>query len=172
MYDNKKEIDIPIEERLMVYPKQRQELFLNLVENYKIFCPNLKMIYAGLNFDSELKMDYLVIFEVDKKGKPFILWDAPFAFTTRSTPAYRYVVREKMHKQFFDECTKHLCQMDKSKFVEFLNSSLCNNLTIDPNSDRYWKHPNNSHSLMKGMTELGLLYVPEGFINKGRRKVD
>ena len=172
MFNDEKEIDIPMEERLMIYPKQRQQLFLNLVENYKIFCPNLKMIYAALNFDSELKIDYLVVFESTIKGKPFIIWDSPFAYTNRSIPSYRYIVKNKMHKEFFEMCLNHMCQMERDKFIQFINSSLCGNLNTNSNSPQYWKLPDNSNELMKGMSGLGLLYVPEGFSNKGRRKVD
>lgn len=172
MFTDKKEIDVPIEERLIVYPKQRQQLFLNLVENYKVFCPNLKMIYAALNFDSELKMDYLLLFEASMKGKQFILWDSPFIYTNRSIPSYRYAVKNKLHKEFFDTCLNHLCQIDKSKFIEFLGSQLCGHLSTNSNDPKYWKSPDNLHALLKGMSELGLLYVPEGFVNKGRRKVD
>ena len=172
MYSKNKELNIPIEERLMIYPKQRQQLFLNLVENYKIFCPNIKMIYAAMNFDSELKIDYLVMFETIHKGKPFILWDSPFMYTNRSVPAYRYVVKNSLHKDFFESCANHFCQMDRDKFIEFLNSDLCGNLSADSNNPSYWKLPENSHALMKGMSEMGLLYIPEGFRNTGKRKVD
>lgn len=172
MYSNKKEIDIPIEERLMVYPKQRQQLFLNLVENYKIFCPGINMIYAALNFDSELKIDYLVIFESVIKGKSFILWDSPFMYTNRAIPAYRYVVKNNLHKEFYETCTGHFCQMDREKFMEFLESSLCGNLSTDSKNPLFWKLPENSHALMKGMSEMSLLYIPEGFRNTGKRKVD
>lgn len=172
MFSEKKEFEAPIEERLMVYPKQRQQLFLNLVENYKIFCPTIKMIYAALNFDSELKIDYLVIFEGIKKGKKFIFWDSPFTFTNRSIPAYRYAVKNNLHKDFFESCMKHFCQIEYSKFTEFVNSSLCENLSNKPNDPLYWKNSDNSDKFMKGMSELGLMYVPEGFRNTGRRKVD
>ena len=172
MFSDKIEFDVPMEERLMIYPKQRQQLFLNLVENYKIFLPNLKMIYAALNFDSELKIDYLVIFEAYKKGKPFILWDAPFIYTNRAMPAYRYAVKNNKHKEYFDTCLKHLCQMERDKFTQFLTSDLCGHLSINNKNSSYWKSPDNSNELMKGMSELGLQYVPEGFVNKGRRKVD
>ena len=172
MYSKDKEIEIPVEERLMVYPKQRQQLFLNLVENYKIFCPNIKMIYAALNFDSSLKIDYLVMFESVFKGKTFILWDSPFMYTNRAIPAYRYIVKNNLHKDFFDSCANHLCQMEREKFGEFLISDLCGNLSLEPSSPKYWKSPENSHSLMKGMSEMGLLYIPEGFRNTGKRKVD
>lgn len=172
MYDKSKEIDIPIEERLMIFPKQRQQLFLNLVENYKIFCPNIKMIYAALNFDSALKIDYLVIFESERKGKSFILWDSPFTYTNRSVPSYRYVVKNNLHNDFFETCKSHFCQMDRDKFFDFLRSDLGGNLSSNPEDPSYWKSPTNAHILMKGMSEMGLLYIPEGFRNTGRRKVD
>ena len=59
------------------------------------------MIYGALNFDSELKIDYIVIFEATFKGKKFILWDAPYIYTPRCVPAYRYVVKNNLHKEFF-----------------------------------------------------------------------
>ncbi len=169
MYSDRNEFEAPIEERVLIYPKQRKQLFLNLVANYKIFCPNLKMIYAALNFDSELKIDYLVIFEIIKKGKSIILWDSPFIYTNRAIPAYRYAVKNNLFKEYFDTCMMHFCQMDRDKFIEFLNSSLCGNLKTNENDPLYWKSPNNAHTLMKGMSELGLLYIPEGFRNRGNR---
>ena len=172
MYSAKKEFDVPMEERLVVYPKQRQQLFLNLVENYKLFCPNIKMIYAALNFDSELKIEYLVMFETEHKGKSFILWDAPFIYTNRAIPAYRYAVKNKLHKEYFDTCMGHFCQIERDKFYEFLSSDLCGNLSTNPNDPAYWKSSDNSHTLMKGMSEMSLLYIPEGFRNTGKRKVD
>ena len=172
MFSNKKEIDVPMEERIFVYPKQRQQLFVNLVENYKIFCPTVNMLYAALNFNSELKIDYLVIFETQKNGKTFILWDAPFMYTNRAIPAYRYAVVNNLYKDYFDTCMGHFCQMEKDKFFEFLHSDLCGNLSINENSPLFWKSHENSYALLKGMSELSLMYVPEGFRNTGRRKVD
>lgn len=163
MLSDKNEFDVPMEERLLVYPKQRQQLFINLVENYKIFCPHIKMIYAGLNFSSELKIDYLVIFESMKKNKPFILWDCPFIYTNRSIPSYRYAVKNNLHKDYFNTCLSHFCQMDGEKFYEFLGSSLCGELSGNVNSPKYWKLAENSEALMKGMSEMSLLYIPEGF---------
>ena len=172
MFSNDKEINIPMEERLMVYPKQRQELFINLVENYKVFCPNIRMVYAGLNFNSELKIDYIVIFETVIQGKNLILWDCPFAYTTRAIPAYRYVIKNNLYKEFFDTCMQHFCQIERERFVEFLNSELGGNLSTNENDPKYWKRAENSEILMKGMVELSLLYTPKGFRNSGRRKVD
>ena len=122
MISKKKEIDVPIEERILVYPKQRQELFINLVENYKLFCSNIKMIYTALNYDAELKIEYLVIFEGSNKGKEFILWDAPYIYTNRAIPAYRYAIKNNLHEEFFNTCVNHFSQMDKDKFFEFISS--------------------------------------------------
>lgn len=169
MLEDKKEINVPLEERVYIQPKQRQQLFINLIENYKIFYPDINMIYAALNFNSELKIEYLVIFEVTIKNKPFILWDAPFIYTNRAIPAYRYAVVNNLHKEYFDTCVSHLCQMSKDKFYEFLNSSLCGNLSLNENDSKYWKSPNNLYALLKGMSELSLLYIPEGFRNTGKK---
>ena len=171
MFSDKKEIDVPMEERLLIYPEQRQKLFLNMVENYKIFCPNIKLLYAALNYDSELKIEYLVIFEGVRKGKNFILWDSPFIYTNRAIPAYRYAVRNNLFKEFFDMCVSRFCQMEKSRFYDFINSNLCG-LSTEKDDPLYWKKPENAHALMKGMSSMGLMYIPEGFRNTGRRKVD
>ena len=62
--------------------------------------------------------------------------------------------------------------MERDKFFEFIGSHLCGNLSNDTDSPKYWKSPDNANALMKGMTDMGLMYIPEGFRNSGRRKVD
>lgn len=162
-FDDTKDLDIPMEERIFIQPKARQQLFINLVENYKLFCPTINMIYAALNYNSELKIDYLVVFETITEGKQIILWDAPYIYTSRCIPAYRYVVQNNLHKEFFNSCAMHFSQIDIVKFIEFLNSDLCGNLSIDTKDPTYWKNPENANVLMKGMSELSLLYKPQGF---------
>ena len=46
------EIQVPFEEKTFILPQPRIKLFQNLIENYKVFCPELKLIYAFLNFNS------------------------------------------------------------------------------------------------------------------------
>ena len=164
IYEDRKEFECPLEERLLIYPKERQQYFINMVENYKIFCPQINMIYASLNFNGELKCDYLVIFEAMLKGgKEGIVWDCPFIYTTRAIPAYRYAVKTNQYKEFFDNCMSDFSVMDRSLFYEFLQSQYCEELSLDPNNDKYWMHPNNSEKLLKGLSECGLLYRPSGF---------
>ena len=44
------EIQVPFEEKTFILPQPRIKLFQNLIENYKVFCPELKLIYAFLNY--------------------------------------------------------------------------------------------------------------------------
>ena len=158
----------PLDERLYILPKPRQQLFLNLVENYKLYCPDLTMLYAGLNYDSSEKMDYLIIFHRELEGQDVILWDCPFLYSNRTIPSYRYAVRNNLHKEFFTECKFHMCQIVQPKFIEFLESNLCNYLSLDPEDPRFWKLPENCKDLMHGMGELSLQYRPVGYRNPNR----
>lgn len=160
----------PMDERLLIYPKPRQDLFLNLVENYKIFCSDLTMLYAGLNYDSSLKIDYLVIFHRILENQDVILWDCPFLYSNRTIPSYRYAVKNQLHKEFFQECKFHLCQIVQYRFIEFLESGLCNELSVKSDNPRFWKDPRNIGDLMKGMSELSLQYRPVGYRNPNRPK--
>lgn len=165
----------PMEEREFVYPEARQKLFINLVENYKIFCPDLSIVYAALNYNSELKIEYLIIFHIVKKeengtDRALIMWDAPFLYSNRAIPAYRYAVKKNMHQQFFQECRNHLCMIPQERFLEFLQSYVGGELSIDPNNERFWKNPNMVDTLMHGMSEMSLQYRPVGYRNPNRPK--
>lgn len=162
-YDDSKEFRVPLEELLVIYPKERQQFFINLVENYKIFCPSTKMIYGALNYDSELKVDYFVLFEGYSKNKKVIIWDAPFIYTNRSLPAYRYAIKTNQFKEFFDNCMMHFTVMDYGNFFDFVQSKLCGNLSLNKNDSNYWKSPDNINLLIKGISECSLLYRPNGF---------
>lgn len=160
----------PQEERLFVYPEARQKLFINLVENYKIFCPELQIIYAALNYDSELKIEYLIIFHTVLEGQEVIMWDCPFLYSNRAIPAYRYAVKRSMHSEFFTECKAHLCMIPQDKFIQFLGSYLCGELSLDPEDERFWKNPSMMGDLMRGMSEMSLQYRPVGYRNPNRPK--
>lgn len=165
-FDGHETFEVPEEERLFIAPSARQSLFINLVENYKIFCQTANMIYAALNFNSELKIEYLVIFDTIVNDKRVVLWDAPYIYTNRALPAYRYAVKTKQHGAYFKECMKNFKQIERDRFIEFLGSDYCGGLTLDHDSDKYWRDPENAPSLMEGITDLALLYIPKGFKNK------
>lgn len=160
MLKSNEKFNPPLEERLYIFPDAREKLFLNLIENYKIFFPNLQIIYASLNFSVELKADYIVIFYLVKNNKPLILWDCPFMYTNRCIPAYRYAVKTNQFKNYFDCCGEHFCQMDYSRFREYLVSPLAGELSFDEKSPKYWLDPNNTYDVIKAMVDLSLLYRP------------
>ena len=74
------EIQVPFEEKTFILPQPRIKLFQNLIENYKVFCPELKLIYAFLNFNSKNPIDYLLIFTGTRKGEK----DFKYAVKNRS----------------------------------------------------------------------------------------
>lgn len=151
--------DIPINELIMILPQQREALFLNFVTNFSNFNKDLKLLYAAMNFDKELKVDYLIIYQINR----FILWDNPFIYTERSIPGYRYIIKHNMYKEFFIECRRSFSQISIDKFFEFIGSNLCGNLSQNPKSPDYWKDPNNAPKLIKGMVDMSMQYVPQYF---------
>lgn len=168
------ELEVPQEELFFITPDERKKFFLNLVENFKLYCPKLKMIYGALNYDSSLMVEYLTIFEttteIGSVSRDMIVWDSPYLYTNRALPAYKYAVRTGQHEKYFNMCAAHMAVIPRAKFSEFIVSDLCGNLSFDKNSDRHWKKPENAKRLIKGMSELSIQYVPRGFRNLGNRK--
>lgn len=169
IYDENKDFQVPLEERILIYPKERQQYFKNLLDNYTRFCPYLKLLYAALNYNSELKVDYIVIFESISKNKKVIVWDAPFLYTNRAIPAYRYAVKTNNFKGFFDSAVMHFAVMPYSNFFSFVQSKFCNFLTLRETDDKYWKNPKNMNDLIKGVVDCGMQYRPSGFKPKPLR---
>lgn len=158
-YTYEHEIEIPIEEKTFILPQPRIKLFENLLENYKVFCPKLKLIYAYLNFNSKNPVDYLIIFTCDIGNKKILLWDAPYLYSNRTIPAYRYICKNDLYDTFFKFCEESICRMDYNKFLEFIPCNLCN-LSLDKNSPKYWKKEENADELVSAMAELSLQYTP------------
>lgn len=158
-YKYEHEIDIPLSEKTFILPQPRLKLFENLISNYGVFCPELKLIYAYLNYNSKTPVDYLVIFEGMSKGEKIILWDAPYLYSNKTIPAYRYICRNDLYSDFFIFIRESLCRTSYSKFKEFIPSSLCE-LSFNPNDELYWKRPENADTLLKAMLELSLIYTP------------
>ena len=158
-YEYENEIKIPLEEKTFILPQPRIKLFQNLLENYKIFCPEIKLIYSYLNFNSKYPNDYLVIFVGSSNGERVILWDAPYLYSNKTVPAYSYICKNHLFDQFFKFAIQSLCTMQYDKFIEFLQSPICN-LSLDPKAPNYWKSPDNAEILLENMSELSLQYTP------------
>lgn len=158
VYDH--ELDIPFEEKTFILPEPRIKLFKNLIDNYKVFCPELKMIYAFLNFNSKTPIDYLLMFTAKSNGQKVLLWDAPYLYSNKTIPAYRYICKHNLFEQFFKYSEESLCRMSYSKFEEFIPCNLCN-LSLNPNDEKYWKNSDNADDLLSAMADLSLQYTPK-----------
>ena len=154
------QLDIPLKEKQFILPQPRIDLFKNLIDNYKVFCPELKLIYAYLNFNSKHPIDYLLIFTATSKGNKVLLWDAPYLYSNKTIPAYRYVCKNNLYDQFFKYCEESLCRISYSKFLEFIPCNLCG-LSLNPKNPKYWADQNNADILLGAMSELSLQYTPQ-----------
>lgn len=157
-YDH--ELQIPFEEKTFILPQPRIKLFENLIENYKVFCPELKLIYAFLNFNSKTPIDYLVIFTGTSNNKKIVLWDAPYLYSNKTIPAYRYICKNNLFEEFFKYVSESLCRMSYDKFLEFIPCNLCG-LSLDPKDPKYWKKQENADILLTAMSDLSLQYTPQ-----------
>lgn len=153
-------LNIPKEEKRYITPELRQKLFLNILENYKVYAPHLKRLHAFLNFDSSNPIDYLVMFTaITENGNVFVLWDMPIQYSNRTTPGYRYVVKNNLYDDFFADSLKYMCKAPFSKFEEFIIDAC--KLSWDKASPLYWKKPENSKEFIKNLMSLSLLYKPQ-----------
>lgn len=161
-YEYVNEIEVPFEEKTFILPNDRIKLFQNLLDNYKVFLPGLELLYAYLNFNSENPIDYLVIFRGKSKngGVPLILWDCPYLYSNKTTPAYRYIVKTGQQAKFFKFISESLYRMEESKFRELIPSNLCG-LSLNPKSKDYWKRAENADILVKAMINISMEYTPK-----------
>ena len=160
-YEYVNEIHVPQEYKQFILPQDRIALFRNFLENFAVFLPSLKKVYAFLNFDSTLPIDYLIIYEgVNKNnGTGIILWDCPYLYSNKTMPAYRYIAANNMYQQFFQFMSDSMPRMEYAKFIELIPSNLCG-LSFDKSSDKYWKDPNNAMTLAKTLSDLSMEYRP------------
>ncbi len=161
-YEYINEIQVPFDEKTFILPNDRIALFKNLLDNYKVFIPQLELMYAFLNFNSENPIDYLVIFKATevRTGETIVVWDCPYLYSNKTIPAYRYIVRNGLHEKFFKYITESASRMPYAKFREFIPSNLCN-LSFDPKSPLYWKKNENADTLVKAMMGISMEYVPK-----------
>lgn len=160
MISKYKKLNIPKEEKLFILPDPRKKLFKDLLNEYSKRYPSFKLIYANLNHDAELPIDYILIFITEINANEIILMETPYLYSDRTIPGYRYCKRENQVDLFFEEASELMTRMPYDRFVEYLNAML--ELSVDENSDNYWKASKN----MKAVTE-GILTLASRFRRKG-----
>lgn len=151
-------LEIPLGELAFIFPDARQRLFMDMLSEYEKRVPAFKLKYAALNYKSALKIEYLIIFETEINGESIIIYDAPYLYTTRSIPGYRYCKREDKLEDWFHEAVHFMCRLTKSRFIEFLES---NELDFRKNLNeptKYWKDPANLEKMLEQCAEMHLQY--------------
>lgn len=119
----------------------------------------MKLIYAYLNSDPELMVDYLVIYTArnDADSGDLILFDIPPIHSDRSTPGFRYCYREKKEDEFFKFGVDDMTILAKDKFYEFITMGL--GMSRDKRSKDYWKNPDNYKDLLQGLLDMSMRYT-------------
>lgn len=153
MISKYKKLNIPKEEKLYILPASRKKLFKDLLNEYKKRFPNFNLIYANLNHNSSIPIDYILIFTTKISNNEVILIETPYLYSDRAIPGYRYCKRENQSDLFFEEASELMTRMPYDRFVEYLNAML--ELSVDENSDNYWKAPENMQKFTEGVLTLG-----------------
>lgn len=148
----------PMDELLFISPNDRQIVFKNLLDNYKVYFPDLKRIYAYLNFNANIGIDYIVMFTANIEGQQIVLWDAPYLYTSRTTPGYKWAIKNNLYDEFFKDCWMHMCRMPYPKFKEFIKFKCKLNFSKD--SKEYWKDPNNGNIILEQFSSMAMQYNP------------
>lgn len=153
-----KRIKIPPEELRFIKPDIRQKLFKEIYSGYTTRY-GMKLIYAYLNSDPTLLVDYCVIYKARNNDDTanIIVFDAPPIHSDRSTPGYRYCRRTMQEDKFFEYGVDNMVVMDRTKFYEFITLNLGYSLNKD--DALYWKNPKNYRDLLQGLLNISLRYT-------------
>jgi hypothetical protein len=155
---NKNRLNVPFEQRSSINPEMRQKVFQEIYEGYTQKF-GIKLLYAYLNHDPNIMVDYCVIYKArnDADTTNLIIYDVAPLFSDRSTPSYLYYKRMHQVDKFFQYGIDEAVIMDQSRFFEFLRVRLeLNRKKGDPN---YWKNPVHGGELCDSLLELSLEYV-------------
>lgn len=159
MIDKHKKLVIPIDEKLYIMPDVRAKLFSKLLQDYAKYYPKYKLIYGVLNNKATATMavDFMLIFEYKVGNNNVILIEAPFQYSDRTIPGYRYCLREGLIQDYFEEAGELMVRMPAYRFYEFLNLRL--DLSDNPESEDYWKREEHAEKLTEGMVDLSVRFV-------------
>ena len=155
MLDSNKKIKIPADELAWISPDVRQKIFNEIYATYQTKY-NIKLLYACLNTNPDVLVDYCIIYKTknDDNTGDLIIFDIPPIHSDRSTPGYRYCKRNRITDDFYEEGINSMVVMDRSRFFEFVEMGL--HLSRNKDDKNFWKNPENSDQLLN---DISLLYV-------------
>lgn len=112
-----------------------------------------KIAFPSANQD--IQVDYCIIWESPYEDK--VYFDLPYIHTNRSIPGYRYCVRENKLDLWFQLALEDMANLDTDKFAEYIESHM--KLSLDEESDLFWKKNENKVKLVSSLIDLGLRYT-------------
>lgn len=158
--------------RAMAILEDRDTYFNDIITKIREKMPALKIIYANNMTGAKLNPDHpspdflLIMSGVMTSSDPknpdrhVIIIDAPPVFTERSIAGWTMAVEAGNMQGYFDYMLEKALRIDRRKFHEYI-TVMCN-LSLDPESELYWKRPENTDKLVKELMELYLRYNTPG----------
>lgn len=157
-------VQVPFDKRTFLTPDARKVAFKQIYEGYPKRFNNLKPIWAYLNYDEKVMVDYALIYtgrNATNTGD-LILYLVEPPYSDRCTPSYKYCRQTNQTEKFFKYGMHSMVIMQVKDFYEYLNRIL--DLDRDKKSDKYWKSQKNAKKLAKGLLDLALYDTKDGLI--------
>ena len=155
--------------RTIAIAPDRNRYFTDIITQFKKKFPGLKIIYANNTMGDHINpdhpnVDYVIIVKGVLKSKDprlpdrdVILIDSPFIFSDRSIAGWTIAVERGMMDQFFTYMFDRCVRMNPARFEEYIQYMCL--LSLDPNSELYWKKPENAEHLCRDLEELSVRYT-------------
>lgn len=139
--------------------------FMDLINTIKTRYPKqLKVVYAYLESSENIDdmHQYLIVFtqvQKDKKtGKPITLYACMPAlrFGRACLEVFSICKRKGWLDTFFKEFFQNVITFEERKFNYFITQTC--ELSTNKDSKEYWKSPDNAHTLIDTLSEMGSIY--------------
>ena len=156
MIKNRNKMKMPFHHRHVIRPATRVKVFKEIAAKYQSYF-GLKCIYAFLNTDPKLMIDYCLIFKGknDDGTHDIILFDVVPLNGDRCTPEYPIYKKAGKEKNFFQYGIEVMPLMTPQMFYGYLEF---NGYSRDKNSEMFWKKPEHAKKLSKGLFDWTLPY--------------
>ena len=157
--------------RSIAIAPSRDKYFMDLINQYKTRYPGMKLIYAnnttGNQVHDKPTADFVLIFKVQAIPKPsslakvpktFIMLECPLQFSDRSLAGWTMAVEQNNMDGYFQYMIDTAARLSWDRFQEYIEAIAL--LSLDKNSDLYWKKPENSEAFTSRIMQLCAQYNP------------
>lgn len=145
---------------------QRDTVFMDMLSEFKKipFKVDLKTIYAYLDPDPLAMTQFVIICKITETPPPdaeiqrtrrrYLMISAP-NFSLTSLQSYHMAKRDGKIDDYFAELTSQPIVVPEAAFFDFITHEA--ELSLDANSEKYWKKPENAATLAKHVMHVGTL---------------